>query len=560
MSEITCECGHVNPEGTVLCEACGKPFEENQHLNDNKPEQLLNMRYDGSARRSQTYQRTIVDKIWNFFSSVKIGVSIIIILVIASALGTVFPQEMYLPPGSDPTTHYKEQYGILGQIYYQLGFHNLYSSWWYLLLLAMLGVSIVIASIDRFVPLFKTLRKQKPKRHVNFMKKQRIFGETTSTDIDYKRLKKNLKSKRYKIHEEEGHLLAEKNRFSRWGPYVNHIGLILVLLGAMLRFVPAMYMDEFLWVREGETKEIAGTDGLYYIKNEDFILETYDMEDEANSQFQESLQNQSGPVPENYQTNAVIYERTDLPVVPGKEPELEKVREAEARVNHPIELDNGISLYQASYQQNEFSSMTFKLHDKGNEDTDYGQFTVNLIEPKDEYTLDNGTTIRLERYFPEFELQDGEPTQVSKFPRNPAFIFEVKVPGEETEVSFAGIGVNIDASGENDYKVGLVDFQTRDVTGLTVKRDYTLPIIAFGAAIFMIGVIQGMYWNHRRIWIQPKDTGVWVAGHTNKNWFALKKDIDRIVADTGIEPPVDQQEEKDEAERGNDDGIISDKQ
>ncbi|SDI97445.1 cytochrome c biogenesis protein ResB [Salimicrobium halophilum] len=558
MSRITCECGHVNPEGTVLCEACGKPFEENQHLNDNKPEQLLNMRYDGSARRSQTYQRTFVDKVWNFFSSVKIGVSIIILLVVASAVGTIFPQEMYLPPGSDPTTHYEEQYGMLGQIYYQLGFHNLYSSWWYLLIIAMLGVSIVIASIDRFIPLYKTLRKQKPKRHVNFMKKQRIFGETINENIDYSKLRKNLRSKRYKLFEEDGHLLAEKNRFSRWGPYVNHIGLILVLLGSMLRFVPAMYMDEFLWIREGETKEIAGTEGKYYIENEDFILETYDANDENNSQFQESLQNQANPVPENYQTNAVIYKRTDLPIVPGKEPELEKVKDAEARVNHPIQLENGISLYQASYQLNEFQSMTFKLHDKGNEDTNYGEFTVDLTEPKDEYTLDDGTVVRLDRYYPEFELDDGVPTQVSKFPRNPAFIFEVQRPGEEPEVSFAGIGVNIDATGENDYKVGLVDFGVRDVTGLTVKRDYTLPFIAFGAAIFMIGVIQGMYWNHRRIWIQPKETGVWVAGHTNKNWFALKKDIDQTLEDTGIEPPVDQQEEKDKRERGKDDGISTD--
>ena len=35
---------------------------------------LVDMRYEGSARRSQTYNKTIVDKIWNFFSSVKVGV------------------------------------------------------------------------------------------------------------------------------------------------------------------------------------------------------------------------------------------------------------------------------------------------------------------------------------------------------------------------------------------------------------------------------------------------------------------------------------------------------
>ena len=39
----------------------------------------------------------------------------------------------------------------------------------------------------------------------------------------------------------------------------------------------------------------------------------------------------------------------------------------------------------------------------------------------------------------------------------------------------------------------------------------------------MIGVIQGMYWNHRRMWIQKVNNEIWLAAHTNKNWYGLKK-------------------------------------
>ncbi|MFC7060496.1 cytochrome c biogenesis protein ResB [Halobacillus seohaensis] len=540
MKDITCECGHVNPEGTVLCESCGKPVKDNQHLNGNNDKELLNMRYDGSARRSQTYNRTFVDKVWNFFSSVKVGVSLIIITLIASAIGTVFPQEMYIPPGSDPTTHYSDQYGIIGQIYYQLGFHNLFTSWWFMILLAMIGISIVIASLDRFIPLYKTLKRQRPKRHDLFMKKQRVFGQTESDSIKFDQLKRNLKKQRFKVKEEEGSLLAEKNRFSRWGPYVNHIGLIIFLLGTLLRFIPALYVDDFIWVREGETKVISGTDGQYYIKNKEFILENYDEDDER---FQESIQNNGAPVPKNYQTNAVIYERTD-DVVVGKDPELQKISEAEARMNHPIQFED-YSLYQASYQQNEFKDMTFKLHDTNDEDSSYGEFTIDLSDPESEYELDSGHKIVLDSYYPEYELNDGEPVSVSKYPKNPAFVFKVFAPGEsEPEVSFAGIGANVDGTGENEYKVGLVNFDVRDVTGLAVKKDYTLPFIALGGAIFMIGVSMGMYWNHRRIWVKPQENGAWIAGHTNKNWVALRREIDRAIDGTGIEKPIDQQELK----------------
>src|SRR5690625_382958 len=167
MNKLKCECGHVNPEGTILCEACGKPVEGNQHIDGNVGKKLLNMRYDGSARRSLTYNRSIVDKTWAFFSSVKVGIWLIVIALIASALGSIYPQEMYIPaeaPSRDPAVFYEAQYGLLGKTYYLLGFHNLYSSWWYMLIIALIGVSLVICSLDRFIPLRRALKIQKAKR------------------------------------------------------------------------------------------------------------------------------------------------------------------------------------------------------------------------------------------------------------------------------------------------------------------------------------------------------------------------------------------------------------
>ncbi len=173
MAELICSCGQKNPEGTVLCGGCGKPLGE-----QNEKESILNMRYEGAARRSQTYSQSIIDHIWNFFSSVKVGIWIIVLLLLASSLGTILPQEMYIPPNVFASEYYRDQYGLLGQMYYELGFHNLYQSWWYLLLMAALTVSLLIASVDRFFPLYRSLKNQRVKKHVNFMKMQRIVSET----------------------------------------------------------------------------------------------------------------------------------------------------------------------------------------------------------------------------------------------------------------------------------------------------------------------------------------------------------------------------------------------
>lgn len=202
-----------------------------------------------------------------FFSSIKVGVTLIAIALVASAIGTIFPQEIYIPNTVSASEHYRDQYGIFGQIYYQLGFHQLYSSWWYMLLIALIGISIFIVSLDRGIPLYKALKHQNPKKHAAFLKRQKLYGEYNNyeqNDVD--QLLSHLRKKRYRITEKDGHYLAEKGRFSRWGPYVNHLGLIIFLLGTLLRFVPFMYIDEFVWVREGETEVIPGTDQQYYVK------------------------------------------------------------------------------------------------------------------------------------------------------------------------------------------------------------------------------------------------------------------------------------------------------
>lgn len=543
LKKVKCECGHVNPEGTVLCEACGKPVEENQHIDGNVGKKLLNMRYEGSARRSQTYNISIIDKTWNFFSSVKVGVTLIFLALVGSGLGTIYPQAMYIPQEAlnrDPAVFYEDWYGLPGKIFYQLGFHELYSSWWYLVLIGLIGISLVIASLDRFIPLRRALKLQRPKRHGTFLSRQRYYSKTEFvSEAEKASFIETLKKHRYNIVIEDGNVLAEKNRFSRWGPYVNHIGLIIILLAAILRMTPLLYLDEYVWVREGETKVIPGTNSEYYIENKKFTLELYDEDDER---YKEAFEKMGEVTHKSYQTDVIISQAQDKTIV-GETPELDVVTESIIRMNQPLKFD-GYTLYQSGYQQNEFSDMTFKLYSiEDGPETSLGEVTVDLLKPETIYQLDNGYTVELNQYFPDYVLEDGEPRSVSKFPRNPAFVFYVYPPDSEAyEVSFLGIGMNLDATEENEFKLGIVDFGLHYASGITVRRDYTLPLFGLGALIFMIGVIQGMYWQHRRVWINPDGDGLLIAGHTNKNWFGLQRDIEKAIEGTSINMVEDQQE------------------
>ncbi|MEG6533308.1 cytochrome c biogenesis protein ResB [Caldifermentibacillus hisashii] len=531
MEKVKCECGHINPHGTILCEACGKILDEKVNQND-----LLDMRYEGSARRSQTYNKTIIDKVWNFFSSVKVGVTLIVVTLIASIIGTVLPQEGNLSIQIPVNQYYEERYGWFGKIYYTLGFHDLYGSWWYLLLIASIGVSLVICSLDRVIPLYKALKNQKVTRNSGFLKRQRLYSEKQidNTGGDITIVKERLTKKRYNVMEENGNLLAEKGRFSRWGPYINHIGLIIFLIGAMLRFAPGFYVNEALWIKEGDTLAIPGTNKEYYLTNHQFILELYD---ESDGEVYKEALNQKGGVVKNYQSNITLYKAEAS--LPGEKPKLHKLEDYQIQVNKPLKFDQ-YAIYQSSYRLNEIAKMTFSLTDKESGQT-FGDITIDLTNPEENYDLGNGYQVELMSYFPDFQIVDGEPSTKSSKPVNPAFAFKMVTPDKpQGEVSFAAIQQTIEPMGENKYKMTFKSVDTVNYSGLTVRKDLTLPIIALGGVIFLIGVAQGSFWYHRRIWLKQENGVILLAGHTNKNWYGFAKEIETIVHGTKIPVPVDQ--------------------
>lgn len=522
MEDIKCECGHANPVGTYLCEACGNPI--GQEIKNQTG--TLDMRYEGVARRSQTYDKTITDRIWNFFSSVKIAVYMIVIVLVASIVGTIFPQEMYIPVPKPASIYYEEAYGLLGKIYYLLGFHNLFTSWWYVTLLLMIGISLVVCSIDRVVPLYKALNKQKVKHNPNFLIRQRLTGQFERNDnweSKLQQVEEQLKKRRYRIRREGDSLLAEKARFSRWGPYINHVGLIIFLVAVLFRLIPGWYLDQYVWVRDGETKKVPETD--YYVKSEGFTIEYYDKDE-----FVEDIGLKEGQkVVKTYKTKAVLYRNLNAGL-PGAEPKLEKVTEHDILVNHPLKYED-VLLYQSGQKPKTLAALNLKLT-KEKTGEEIGQFKIDLYEPKDVYQLNGQTKVELIEYFPDFELNEKkQPSTKSSSPNNPAFILNVISPETpEGEKTWVFLGSYLPAPGKENvfgYKFAMPDLT--NISGLMVRKDKSLPFIYFGCFITMMGLVMGFYWQHRRIWIQTEGSLIYVAGHTNKNWFGLKKEIQDIM-------------------------------
>lgn len=451
------------------------------------------------------------------------------------------PQEFYISVATDAEKekYYSDVYGWFGEIYYALGLSDLYSSLWFQLLVLMLGVSIIIASIDRGIPLHKSLKNQRVKRHTNFMKRQRIIGEGKPTETPEQTLQlveQSLKKLNYNVRREDDAILAERGRFSRYGAYVNHVGLIVFLIGVMLHLVPGMYVDESMWLREGETRAVPGMDG-YFLKNDKFILETYDNVPQG-----EQIKQGVNVVAKNFQTDVTLYKQQENSV-PGQAENLEEVKQYGIQVNHPLKHE-GYAFYQMDFRLNEIKAMVFDLINKETEES-LGQLSIDLTNPQEVYTLENGAQVELMGFYPDFSgFKEGVPQTATQTPNNPAFIFKMITPETpEGETSFVAIQQTLEPEGDNIYKMKFSNVETRHMSGLTIRYDRTIPILIVGGIIFMIGVAIGSYWNHRRIWIeQLADGTIRLAAHTNKNWFSMKKDLDALTKHAHLPQYVDQQE------------------
>lgn len=537
MENTKCECGHQNPIGTVLCESCGKPLVELG--SDQAP---LEMRYDGVARRSQRANPSIIDRVWRFFSSVKIAVYMIIITLVTATLGTILPQENTILSG-DVKRYYADNHGVFGEIYYFLGLSHTYETWWFRLLLVMIGASLVVCSLDRVLPLYRALNKQAVRKHPIFLRRQKAVyeGEVKEEQVFLDQFAAQLKRRFYRVTVEDGALMAEKNRFSRWGPYINHIGLIIFLLAVLMRMIiPGWSTDLYVSIKEGDMIRIEGTN--YYLENEQFTVEFYS-EEEMDSKARERGQ----ILPKRFETKAVLYECVDNCDRGRKEAVLEEVHRQNIEVNDPLKYKNLLA-YQFHY---EFTPEIVSLDVELTKRTDgaiVGDLHLETADPGIDYEVGD-YKLELIGYYPDFVYENGLPATKSGQPNAPAFIFSITGPDLEEEVvhmyfprpedkekyqqdrvnELAGSPFIIEAGSMDNVNLSLY------TSSLNIRSDRGMSYIWIGAAISMIGLVMGFYWHHRRIWLRIDHGKLLLGAHTNKNWFGIRKELASLFAHCGIE-------------------------
>jgi cytochrome c biogenesis protein len=454
---------------------------------------------------------SVFDAVWDFFASVKVGITIIVLIAVGSALGTIYPQTNAIP-SPNPQFYYMDTYGKLGDFYYRIGLADTFGSWWFLTLVLLLAISLVIVSIDRGVPLYKSLKNQPVARKVIAIRSDRLYTHLDGTDAGkLDELAAQLKKKRYKVRRENDALLAEKGRFPRFGAYVLHMGLIVIILGVFSRLIPGWYYTDMIWLKEGETKTVGNLG--FEVKNNGFQLEFYDQEQTRVKKFE---------------TDAVVYKN-------GQE-----MAKKHLLVNDYLTFEHA-NIYQNSYDpQPMFKVGTIELIDNTTQKS-LGTFTIDFDDPKREYKVGE-YTLTMANYFPDIKIdpEKGVFTN-SRDPYNPGIQFDItgpdlKEPARQWMMPLAGPFVKQMLGKDYRFDMQFKDVDFFHMTGLKVEKDLGTAIVYTGLGIVLYGLVLCFYFQHRRVWARLEEGVLHIGANTNKNWLGMTGEMKRVLQPLGIEP------------------------
>lgn len=457
-------------------------------------------------------EQGLFDWAWGFFGELKIGISLLIITAAASAIGMFIiqkaqPEEyiqtyglklfnliggsflkniIHIDHNVDPQK-YVDAFG--GWMYHNLqllGLTNVYGSWWFLLLLFMLGFSLLVCSINRFKVLMESGKKQPRDFKVDALLKAPNSARVPlggQTEQAAAAVRAALGKFGYKMNSVQSaadkiDFNARKGQLRLWGSFITHVSFLVVFAGAL--FGKYGGFESYAQINEGGT--YFEKKGGYWLKLNDFAVDFDKM-----------------GRPLEYTSDLSVYEN-----------EKEVLRKT-IEVNHPL-IYKGIYFYQSS-------------------------FGLNAVEVK----IEGGSSDSI-------VMQPNAPAVVAQ--GMPQLFFgsdDVLADKDEPRIFLRVVDDSGGVQGlgwltrKTPLQFGPVSLYLGDIlefTGLSVKQDPGIPVIWFGCTIMVIGMFMMFYIRTRQVWgaVHKMDDGrayvtfAGAGGRGDEDFEAEFKKIEQALA------------------------------
>ncbi len=219
---------------------------------------------DTAINRSRSHQRSPlergVDKVWRFFTSVRNAIYEIVFLTLLVLLGTL--------RGSDAPQWFADQIPALQPVADWIYGFDVFRSPIFAITLAVIAIAIIICTLNRVPQIWAAFAHPKITTSRGFLKSadtQATYTIPAPIDDAIGNLRGVLEKGRYRIlteeKDDETHFYADKNRFSGFGTFPFHLGLILLLVGGIVASTFGFRDDEFV-VSEGARQNVGHGTGL----------------------------------------------------------------------------------------------------------------------------------------------------------------------------------------------------------------------------------------------------------------------------------------------------------
>lgn len=420
----------------------------------------------------------LVDKLWDIFSSMKLGLVLLGLIALAAGIGTLIPQESVDPKGAQ----------AVAEIWRSLGFTDIYYASWFHILLALLCCNLIVCNVQRFKKIYKLTFGLKPPRE-NSQIPQKINTTISGDNVEALRQKteETLKKRGFHITQtEEGgtwRFIAQKHALGNWGSFITHMAFIILLLGALVGSLAGF--KGYLLTGQGSVvslQEITVHKGQV---KENLAVKINSVEDRI--------------LPSRERDNWY----TDLSILESGQ---EVLRDT-ISVNNPLTY-KGIAFYQFNY----IPGAVFTIEMNGE------KHPITLQSGGGNYYIAPGTNLYLVLAAIDSEAQP------------PVVLYQVFDHFQEVKRGKLALGQS-----DNIQDIYTITFdEPAPFTGLHVKADPGVGVVWLGCGLLMLGLLLTFYWRPVRIAGILDTDGepvLTIGAYSGKYKMGMKEEFDQIVAE-----------------------------
>jgi len=433
---------------------------------------------------TEAVRRPRVERLLAAGGSVRVAVTLILLLAVASAIGAVLPQS---PTTPNADLLYRS-YGVFWQhLITALRLDDVFHSSWFSVLLGLFAANLTLCAGRRIGHSFRALVRPPGSIAISALTADchvPLSPERDPVQVEEAACR-YLKRKGYRLHSAGGQVVAERHRWSRLAPDLVHLSLLVILVGGFL----GLFREEgSLTVNEGQlgvtlplSAPVRGGAARgevnLAVRVEDFGAEVY--------------------------PGTSLYKDywTSLSVIGGDG----IARAARIRVNRPLSY-GGYSFYQTSYGDDlGAAEILLAVVERG---TNMVVAAAPLRAGESVAIGEAGLEVRFVRFFTNFRLtQDGVPINLpGPESLNPAAILEVSESagggslGPYRDIAFADLP-DPHWNADRRFSFYLEGFFVPKFVEVRYIRDPGYPVVWGGFVLMMIGLAGSFYLPAQRVWV-----------------------------------------------------------